>query len=120
LDGGGCRGIASLLILKQLLRQIEVTRKRKNKYYPYKHFDFICGTSTGGLITLMLGRCGMDVDEAIEMYKDFGPKVFGSDGGVFFGTVVQGQRFDNANFKKALESSELSGKILNVEEEEDG
>jgi hypothetical protein len=120
LDGGGYRGIASLLVLKQLLRQVEAAKNRKHKYYPYKHFDIICGTSTGGLIALMLGRCGMDVEGAIQMYKDFGPKVFGSDGGVFLGTVIQGRRFDNAKFKKALESSELAGKRLDVEDEEEG
>jgi hypothetical protein len=119
LDGGGYRGLASLLILKQLLRQIEAATERKHKYYPHKHFDLICGTSTGGLIALMLGRCGMDVDGAIRMYKDFGAKVFGLDGSFFLGTIIHDQRFDTADFKEVLETSGLGSKILNAEEEED-
>jgi hypothetical protein len=119
LDGGGYRGLASLLILKQLLRQIEDTSKKKHKYYPHKYFDLICGTSTGGLIALMLGRCGMDVDGAIRMYKDVGSRVFGSNEDVFLRTIIRGQKFDTANFKEVLESSSMGGKMLNAEEEEE-
>jgi patatin-like phospholipase/acyl hydrolase len=118
LDGGGCRGLASLLILRQLLRRIEDTSKRRHKYYPHKYFDLICGTSTGGLIALMLGRCGMHVDEAIRMYKDVCSKVFSSDEEVFIRPIIRGQKFDTANFKKVLESW-VGGKILNIEEEEE-
>jgi hypothetical protein len=102
------------------LRQIEAPTEKKHRYYPHKYFDLICGTSTGGLIALMLGRCGMDVDGAIRMYKDVGSKVFGSDEHVFLKTVIHGQRFDTATFKKVLESSDLGGKMLNAEEEEEG
>jgi patatin-like phospholipase/acyl hydrolase len=117
LDGGGYRGLASLLVLKHILRQIEAPTEKKHKYYPHKYFDLICGTSTGGLIALMLGRCGMDVDGAIRMYKDVGSKVFGSDVRVFLKTITHGQRFDTAIFKKVLESSDFGGEMLNTEEE---
>jgi hypothetical protein len=36
----------------------------------------IGGTSTGGLIALMLGRLGMTVDEAIDAYLELSPKIF--------------------------------------------
>jgi patatin-like phospholipase/acyl hydrolase len=65
LDGGGVRGISSLYILKeimaQLFRQQAFNRpnKPRSNLRPCDVFDMICGTSTGGLIALMLGRLEM-------------------------------------------------------------
>jgi patatin-like phospholipase/acyl hydrolase len=61
LDGGGVRGLSEVLILKFLmLRLRHEERKAKQRLSdlpsPWKHFDLICGTSTGGLLALMLGR----------------------------------------------------------------
>lgn len=46
-------------------------------YLPCHYFDYVSGTSTGGLIAIMLGRLRMTVDEAIEEYKGLSAKVFG-------------------------------------------
>ncbi|KAH0566004.1 hypothetical protein GP486_000595 [Trichoglossum hirsutum] len=43
---------------------------------PCDYFDMIGGTSTGGLIALMLGRLRMGVDECISAYIDLSPKIF--------------------------------------------
>lgn len=65
LDGGGVRGISSLYILKELMRQIAREHEANNPGapeitpHPREYFDLICGTSTGGLIALMLGRLRM-------------------------------------------------------------
>jgi len=65
LDGGGIRGISSLYILKELMAQIERDRLNGTQFpppaplRPCDIFDLICGTSTGGLIALMLGRLEM-------------------------------------------------------------
>lgn len=63
LDGGGVRGLASLHILKELMaqvrRQLQLEHRlgpRVPDLRPCDYFDLICGTSTGGLIALMLGR----------------------------------------------------------------
>lgn len=40
LDGGGVRGLASLLVLERLLQDVGDPR-------PCEYFDMICGTSTG-------------------------------------------------------------------------
>ena len=45
-------------------------------YLPCHYFDYVSGTSTGGLIAIMLGRLRMSVDEAIEEYKRLSAKVF--------------------------------------------
>ncbi|KAF8961360.1 acyl transferase/acyl hydrolase/lysophospholipase [Flammula alnicola] len=53
---------------------------------PCDYFDLIGGTSTGGIIALMLGRLRMDVDKAIKCYDDLAkdvfsdPKRWGGDG----------------------------------------
>ena len=65
LDGGGVRGISSLYILKELMAQIAREHREENPDVPElsprpcEYFDLICGTSTGGLIALMLGRLRM-------------------------------------------------------------
>ncbi|KAI9774452.1 MAG: hypothetical protein M1839_001735 [Geoglossum umbratile] len=72
LDGGGVRGLSSLLLLKQLMERID----SQNPPKPCACFDMIGGTSTGGLIAIMLGRLGMSVDECIEVYKKLSPEIF--------------------------------------------
>ena len=65
LDGGGVRCISSLYILKEIMRQIAREHAANNPGAaeifprPCEYFDLICGTSTGGLIALMLGRLRM-------------------------------------------------------------
>ena len=49
-------------------------------YLPCHYFDYVSGTSTGGLIAIMLGRMRMTVDEAIGEYKELGAKMFGNWG----------------------------------------
>lgn len=48
LDGGGVRGLSSLLILKDLMYHIQQQRNLKDLPRPCEYFDMICGTSTGG------------------------------------------------------------------------
>ena len=43
---------------------------------PCDYFDLIGGTSTGGLIAIMLGRLKMDIDECITVYLEISRDVF--------------------------------------------
>jgi calcium-independent phospholipase A2-gamma len=61
LDGGGVRGLASLYMLWKILSLVGSPK-------PCDYFDMICGTSTGGLIAIMLGRLEMTVDQCIDAY----------------------------------------------------
>lgn len=56
IDGGGVRGLASLLILKRLMYRLKPSDDEYKLPKPCDVFDFIVGTSTGGLIAIMLGR----------------------------------------------------------------
>ena len=55
LDGRGVRGLSSLLVLQELMKEIEDKKGDGKPALPYEYFDLICGTSTGGLIAIMLG-----------------------------------------------------------------
>ena len=46
-------------------------------WLPCHYFDYIAGTSTGGLIGIMLGRLRMNIDDCITEYENLGDKVFG-------------------------------------------
>ncbi|KAH0559860.1 hypothetical protein GP486_003625, partial [Trichoglossum hirsutum] len=57
-DSGEIRGLSSLLILKRVISLLQVD------------------LGTGGLIAILLGRLGMSVDGAIEVFHRLGKKVF--------------------------------------------
>ena len=77
LDGGGVRGLSELLILTNIMMHLQRRCKLKEVPLPCEVFDLICGTSTGGIIALMLGRLRMSTEEAIDAYIDFSRTVFG-------------------------------------------
>ncbi|KAI0269329.1 acyl transferase/acyl hydrolase/lysophospholipase [Gloeopeniophorella convolvens] len=76
LDGGGVGGISALLILKELMWRVKANDKLDNVPLPCHYFDLVGGTSTGGLIALMLGRLRMTIDEAIQSYAKLAQDVF--------------------------------------------
>ena len=45
--------------------------------HPHHVFQLVAGTSTGGLIALMLGKMGMTVDECITEYERLSKEIFG-------------------------------------------
>jgi Patatin-like phospholipase len=59
LDGGGVRGISALVILEEIMKEVRRRENLKDVPLPCDYFDLIGGTSTGGLIAIMLGRLRM-------------------------------------------------------------
>jgi len=59
LDGGGVRALSSLLIVREIMEEIQRQTSAAETPLPCEYFDLIGGTSTGGLIAIMLGRLGM-------------------------------------------------------------
>ncbi|KAI8932165.1 hypothetical protein NX059_011048 [Plenodomus lindquistii] len=45
--------------------------------FPCNYFDLIVGTSTGGLIAIMLGRLRMSITDCIHEYRTLGIAIFG-------------------------------------------
>ncbi|KAI9751503.1 MAG: hypothetical protein M4579_006039 [Chaenotheca gracillima] len=87
LDGGGVRGLSSLMILKQLMERIAAEEKRLRKraqtddrpLKPCEYFDLIGGTSTGGIISVLLGRLQLDVPTCIKIYTSLSEEIFKHD-----------------------------------------
>ncbi|KAJ7878256.1 acyl transferase/acyl hydrolase/lysophospholipase [Mycena leptocephala] len=76
LDGGGIRGLSMLIILEDLMWKIKVAEDLPDVPLPCNYFDLIGGTSTGGLIALMLGRLRMSVKDAVKAYGELSKEVF--------------------------------------------
>ncbi|KAK3112054.1 hypothetical protein LTR53_012075 [Teratosphaeriaceae sp. CCFEE 6253] len=58
----------------------DVTAKKatsEEELLPCHYFDFMYGTSTGGLIATILGRLRMTVKEGLELYEKVGDDLFG-------------------------------------------
>ncbi|KAI3550675.1 phospholipase [Colletotrichum filicis] len=105
LDGGGVRGLSSLQIVKQLMETINPDNPPK----PCEVFDMIGGTSTGGLIAVMLGRLRMDVEDCMNAYADLSDKIF----------QKQKHRFTlSGNVQGRFDSTELERVIKNVVREQ--
>lgn len=93
IDGGGIRGYSSLLILKAIFKEVAIWERKlagsieepksgaqtfdEDKLLPCHYFDFMYGTSTGGLIATMLGRLRMTIPQCLEVYRDVGQQLFG-------------------------------------------
>ncbi|KAJ4303373.1 hypothetical protein N0V90_002266 [Kalmusia sp. IMI 367209] len=94
LDGGGIRGYASLIILQRLMHEVAECERRLQKeegpvpnskrdtfnedeLLPCHYFDYMYGTSTGGLISVMLARLRMTVPQCLEIYRQVGDDLFG-------------------------------------------
>lgn len=45
-------------------------------FYPCHYFDYIFGTSTGGLIAILLGRLRLSARDALCIYENLAHKVF--------------------------------------------
>ena len=69
---------------------------------PCDYFDMIGGTSTGGLIAIMLGRLCMTIEECIEAYTSLSSSVFEKKSHrVTIKGKLQG-RFDAAELEQAV------------------
>jgi uncharacterized protein len=72
IDGGGIRGILALEILAEIERLLA---KGRPEFRLSHYFDYIGGTSTGGIIAAGLAR-GMSVAEIVEFYETAGARMF--------------------------------------------
>ena len=48
-----------------------------SELHPRHVFQLVAGTSTGGLIALMLGKMGMTADDCITQYENLSKEIFG-------------------------------------------
>ena len=79
LDGGGIKGISSLVIIKAIMDKVaEIEGGATTPRKPVDYFHLAGGTSTGGIIAVMLFRLRMTPQQAIDAYMKVGADVFGT------------------------------------------
>jgi hypothetical protein len=101
-DGGGCRSLISLLLLRHLLGHVEPD-KDVDALRPCDYFTMICGSSVGGVLALMLGRLEMSIGEAITKFEAFTKSLY-SDGDAAVKSFLEGGDLaDNKRLEQAVE-----------------
>ncbi|TRX92716.1 hypothetical protein FHL15_006390 [Xylaria flabelliformis] len=128
LSLGGIRGYWSLLVLGELMKLIKVEEENRDgptrsSFHPYDeprnvfrtsqaletpflpchYFDYVAGTSTGALITILLSRFRMTVDDCLREYEAMASSVFGHPKLLYsmkFG--VGGNKFRRASLEQAI------------------
>ncbi|KAK0713705.1 acyl transferase/acyl hydrolase/lysophospholipase [Lasiosphaeria miniovina] len=91
-------------------------------YLPCHYFDYIGGTSTGALITTMLARLRMPVEDCLDEYKRLAGSIFGSPRWVhkvgFPGLVINKNKFSTANLEGTIKDViRRRGEAANVQDE---
>jgi uncharacterized protein len=74
IDGGGIRGVLALEILQRIEDMLRA-QSRKPDLRLADYFDYISGTSTGGIIAAGLS-VGMSVGEILKFYQEAGAQMF--------------------------------------------
>ncbi len=75
LDGGGIRGVISIEVLAAIESLLKFRLNRGDDFVLADYFDYIAGTSTGGIIATCLAW-GMKVSEVRAFYLDNGKTMF--------------------------------------------
>ncbi|KAJ7354058.1 FabD/lysophospholipase-like protein [Mycena albidolilacea] len=65
-----------LIIIEHLMYRLKVQENLPTVPHPCDYFDLIGGTSTGGLIALMMGCLRMSVKDAVKAYGQLAKEVF--------------------------------------------
>ncbi|KEP45484.1 calcium-independent phospholipase A2-gamma, partial [Rhizoctonia solani 123E] len=115
IDGGGVRGLSSLLILQEIMRRVE-NIKASGKVHPYEHFDLIAGTGTGGIIACMLGRLRMPVEKAKLEFAKLAEDVF-KDKKISGTTMYKGTKLQEALKTLVREATGDEGETMNEDRE---
>jgi hypothetical protein len=74
IDGGGIRGVLALEVLRRIESLLRA-RSGKADFRLADYFDYIAGTSTGGIIAAGLS-IGLPVDDILAFYQDAGAQMF--------------------------------------------
>ena len=99
-------------------------RRIGERLEPHDVFDLVAGTSTGGLIAIMLGKFGMTIRECIYAYRALSGDIFGKKslrGRISWGlwkARYRGERLRN-NITTLLGYNDLEDQLPMLRREED-
>ena len=75
LDGGGLRGPVAIEVLARFERLLQEELGRDNRFVLADYFDYVAGTSTGGVIAALLAK-GARVGRIRDVFREWGGAVF--------------------------------------------
>ncbi|KAK5576619.1 hypothetical protein RB653_007763 [Dictyostelium firmibasis] len=102
-DGGGMRGIVSILLLKEIQNILG--------FDIGTNCDIVCGTSTGGIVTYAK-LFNVDNDEILRLYCEFGKKIFPSSSmGIMYNVYEESTLCSTKELISTLETN-FKGKIM--------
>ncbi|KAF8598128.1 FabD/lysophospholipase-like protein, partial [Ceratobasidium sp. AG-I] len=85
-DGGWINVLSALIIVSEIMHRLQDILGLSEPPLPCDMFDLICGTGTGGLVAILLGRLRLPISTAIECYVEILRKGFVKKGlGIRFG-----------------------------------
>ncbi|CAE6446543.1 unnamed protein product [Rhizoctonia solani] len=112
IDGGGARGLSSLVVLREIMHRINSKRGRDQvPLQPHEHFDMIAGAGTGGVSACMLGRLRMPINNAIEEYAALMESVF-SEKKITGPTMYKGTRLQESLKTMIRDATGNEGEML--------
>ncbi|KAF2741923.1 FabD/lysophospholipase-like protein [Sporormia fimetaria CBS 119925] len=122
IDGGGIRGVIPLTFLKHL----ESDPRLSYIGHPIReYFDYVCGTSAGGLIALGLFLMGWSTEECLKRFEELAFKTFDvkQDEGAhsltqklqrMVGAYMRDHRYDSTTIENAFQGNQdVSPKMFN-------
>jgi patatin-like phospholipase/acyl hydrolase len=108
LDGGGTRGVLTIAYLKAIQARIQALNPASRIPHPHEMFDIICGTSTGGIIAMLLGAQCRSIADTEYLYDDFIGKIFSSKSSLKL--VTEQAAYDERAFEQIL--YQMAGNML--------
>lgn len=120
VDGGGIRGIIPALILQ------EIEKKLKRKKPLTECFDLMSGTSTGGIIILLLNtpnankKSKYSASDVVQLYQNLGSSVFNQSWGQYLSSLNGwfSEKYSSDNLKMNLQKlygdSRLQDALTNI------
>ena len=101
IDGGGIRGVLSLKILEEI-EKLLITESRSRRLRLADYFDYVAGTSTGGIIAAGIA-IGMSVREILDFYLNNGAAMFDK------ASIIRRLRYQYKSEPLALKLKEVFG-----------
>ena len=89
--------------LNEAIQEVGGDAETPKEVEPQDVFDFVAGTSTGGLIAIMLGKLRMNPQECIQAYKSLSKEIFGKKHTV--GRITHGlakTRYSGSRLEKCI------------------
>jgi len=112
IDGGGIRGILPGIILTQLEKKLQEKTANENLRLS-DMFDFMAGTSTGGILTLAYltpnnnGQSKFTAQQAVNLYLDRGDEIFDANlwQKLKSGKGILDEKYDAKELEEALDDN---------------